>query len=345
MSPCLNCDHEVPSTAKFCPKCGANMTTVSAGNSPTARTASGRPPKPTVPPPTDTVADFGRPAGSTGAANPGQNSPVANANVFGAVTLMSDFTDDDLQMRHKGERRFYETGANIGGVLFRLFILPLLAFLVLAVPAALLLAILALATGSGEVMGLATIILILVPAITFVVVLCIPIRELISDWNLTLEDRAQLADSAFAGTYESLIRRHTPALITTRRVKSLATATAINDFVIVERGRFSGYLAMLPFGKDLYMSWTLWHKQYLLGMFFRMIAEALFGRDDLRRSMQTEPARAMREAIHLSMKEGVQNAVDGVPADLQATFGEALAPIESPQEVGPTRVPGSVTHA
>lgn len=158
----------------------------------------------------------------------------------------------------------------------------------------------------------------------------LPYRELLSDWCLTVEGKAAQAPDAFAMIYDKLQQRRLPVTMNVRRIQGMAEGGQANNYIICRSGRYFSYLSVLPFGTDLFMSWTLWRRLIPITFLFRMIGEfagPVFGMDELRRTLATENAKAMREAVHNSMREGVEVATEGRHVDLQATFGFNI-PIE-----------------
>jgi hypothetical protein len=152
--------------------------------------------------------------------------------------------------------------------------------------------------------------------LAFLISFFIPFRELMSDWNLTLEDKGPQAARAFAAVEGSLRARALPVTIEKKLMRSPFTGGYANSYLIVHSSRFNAYLSLLPYGSGLFMSWSLWRTQIPLMMILRFIGEnfgRLFGQDELQLLMQTEPARAMREAVHNAMREGVEAATMGAP--------------------------------
>lgn len=189
-------------------------------------------------------------------------------------------------------------------------------------------------TTSSQLQGELVVVLLLVvilPLAAFVLMFFIPYREQLSDWTMMVEGRAGSAEQAFAAVYDALRRRQVPAEISPRRIRSGFAAGYVNNYIVARTGRYRAFASLLPYGTDLFMSWSMWRTQTPIQMLFRYIAETvggLFGKDHLHVLMEAEPARALRESLHNAMREGVEAAASGRSVDVDSTFGRVV-PIES----------------
>lgn len=160
----------------------------------------------------------------------------------------------------------------------------------------------------------------------------IPIQ--LSEWKLTVDGKATAAPSVFGHITAVLYERRTPiAPMRVHRFRLPKTATA-KDYLELNSDIFYGYVACFPYGTDLYIGWTFWSKlspfRYVV-MFVTRLWQSLFNRgSDLHVSLRYDSARALREVIHSTTREGVDVAIGYIEARGQGIIGSVI-PVDERQ--------------
>ena len=150
--------------------------------------------------------------------------------------------------------------------------------------------------------------------------------EPIAEWKVLLEERAAAADRAYAAIYGSLARRRIPVDVRPSRVRSdIFIREVVNNRLMIRDRAYVAYATVFAYGTSLYVGWTMWRNRLgaqLIGTFLKDLIGGVFGRTDpIRQMLRTEKVRAMREAVHSAVREGVENAIDGVELSISSTFG------------------------
>lgn len=169
-------------------------------------------------------------------------------------------------------------------------------------------------------------------AVFWAVLLLVKVQEPVAEWKTLLEGKAAAAESSYAAIYHSLARRHIPVAVSARRVRSDMLAETVNNRLIITERSYLAYVSVFAFGTSLYVGWTMWRERRgaaLIGQFVKDLVGSMLGRTGIVNQMlRTERVRAMREAVHSAVREGVDAAVAGIEMPLVATFGYDI-PIES----------------
>jgi hypothetical protein len=167
----------------------------------------------------------------------------------------------------------------------------------------------------------------------WLVLLLVRIQEPVAEWKTLIEGKAAAAESSYAAIYHSLSRRRIPVGVTANRIRSdVLTAESVNNRLLITERTYIAYVSVFAFGTSLYVGWTMWRSRRgftLVGQFVKDLVGGLLGRGGIVNQMlRTERVRAMREAVHSAVREGVDAAVAGINMPIAATFGYEL-PIES----------------
>jgi hypothetical protein len=169
---------------------------------------------------------------------------------------------------------------------------------------------------------------LLLPWAWMALVLLVPRTEVLSDWHLLLDGKAEIAETAYGVVYRALTVDHQiPAMITPRRVRVGPPVRGVRNLLHVAIGKYYSYVSVFAFGRDLYLGWTLWRKQLPLLIVLRWIT-SLFGADPGYSGMiEMEPIKALREAVHNALRQAIEAAVVGRAIPIAETFGHDL-PVE-----------------
>ncbi|WP_058047471.1 hypothetical protein [Streptomyces roseifaciens] len=169
------------------------------------------------------------------------------------------------------------------------------------------------------------------------------LTEPVSEWRTLLEDKAQASPSAYAAIYGALSRRRIPVTAVPSRIRSdILQPEAVSNRLVVSSGRYVTYVSVFEYGTSLYLGWTMWRIRpgaVIIGTYFKDLVGGIMGRTgDVNQMLRTERPRAMREAVHSAVREGVEIAVQGIEVPIASTFGQNL-PIMSAPGQGPAGPP------
>jgi hypothetical protein len=171
--------------------------------------------------------------------------------------------------------------------------------------------------------------------ITGLVLACLywllPHPALLSEWKFSVDDHGAAAPIVFDHIAWALGRRGTP--LDSLQVRRLRLAgEGPRDYLELRRGLFLGYVGCFSNGSDLYVGWTFWVRLSpvrLLGMIIARIWQALTRRGtDIYTTLRYDGARAMREAMHSTTREGIDVAVGQIPPQGQGIIGSSIAVTE-----------------
>jgi hypothetical protein len=189
--------------------------------------------------------------------------------------------------------------------------------------------------GTAGLSGFGT---VLAFVVFWLVLLLVKIQEPVAEWKTLIEGKAAAAESSYAAIYHSLARRKIPVGVAARRVRSDLLAESVNNRLVITERSYIAYVSVFAFGTSLYVGWAMWRERrgfMLIGQFIKDLFGALLGRTGIVNQMlRTERVRAMREAVHSAVREGVDAAVEGTNMPIAATFGYEI-PIESITAAGP----------
>lgn len=140
----------------------------------------------------------------------------------------------------------------------------------------------------------------------------IPVPAQLSEWKFFVDGKAAVAPVTFDHIAWVLQQRQTP--LDKLRVRRLKLAGGESrDYLEIRRGLFSGLVSCFAYGEDLYVGWTFWVRvspARCALMFIARLWQTLMRRGtDMYVSLRYDYARAMREAMHSSAREGVDVAV------------------------------------
>lgn len=160
----------------------------------------------------------------------------------------------------------------------------------------------------------------------WVVLLFSRIPEPIAEWKVLLEGKSAAAEHAYAAIYGSLARRRIPVNAEPSRVRSdVLTREVVNNRLIISEGGYQAYATVFAYGTSLYVGWTMWRNRLgarLIWTFIKDLLGGMVGRTGMINQMlRTEKVRAMREAVHSAVREGVEVAIQGVEVSMTSTFG------------------------
>ena len=203
---------------------------------------------------------------------------------------------------------------------------------------------------SSAVGGFFGLLALLLPWIWIALVLFLPTTEVLSDWHLLLDGKAEIADTAYGVVFRSLtVDHHIPATVAPKRIRVGPPVPGVRNLLHIGIGKYYSYVSVFAFGRDLYLGWTLWRRQIPILVVFRWIG-SLFGGDPAYSGMiEMEPIKAMRETVHNALRNAIEAAVVGRSIPLVETFGYDIkvesegAPYAAPATPPPAPAQRAVT--
>jgi hypothetical protein len=128
-------------------------------------------------------------------------------------------------------------------------------------------------------------------------------RQWASQWEMILDGRHEAAPMAYHCITSAIQTRHLPFTIDDR-----PQGPDGQRYLAARFGVYHAYVGVFPYGTSLFMTWSMWREDRALFLVCRHIIESISGNDPLRQVMRTDPARAMRDALHNAVREGVDYA-------------------------------------
>ncbi|WP_406458107.1 hypothetical protein OG782_35260 [Streptomyces sp. NBC_00876] len=154
--------------------------------------------------------------------------------------------------------------------------------------------------------------------------------EPISEWKSLIEDRADAAELAYAAIQGSLSRRRMPLGSSPERIRSDLGPEIVTHRLVIGYGPYVAYVTVFAYGTSLYLGWTMWRRRTgisYVATFWKDVLGGLLGRTGtVNQMLRTEGARAMREAVHSAVREGVEAVATSLDRPTATTFGAAPPP-------------------
>ncbi|MFD5901191.1 hypothetical protein ACFWHG_06770 [Streptomyces microflavus] len=154
--------------------------------------------------------------------------------------------------------------------------------------------------------------------------------EPISEWKSLVEDRGDAAELAYAAIQGSLSRRRMPLASSPERIRSDLGPEIVSHRLVIGYGPYIAYVTVFAYGTSLYLGWTMWRRRTgisYVGTFWKDVLGGVLGRTGtVNQMLRTEGARAMREAVHSAVREGVEAVATSLDRPAAATFGAAPPP-------------------
>lgn len=149
---------------------------------------------------------------------------------------------------------------------------------------------------------------VLLPLVWIAIALFLPRLEALSEWQMLLDAKAPLAGMAYQVVQDALRERRVPAWIEpTQRVVNLPER-ATRHFLRVSLPRYQVIVSVFPFGWDLYMGWTMVRREVPAVVVLRWLKSLVRPHANYDDLIDLEPVRALREAVHNAMRQGIEAA-------------------------------------
>lgn len=189
--------------------------------------------------------------------------------------------------------------------------------------------------------------------IAFVAVFLVSkVSEPAGEWRVLLDGRAAHAEAAYTGIVGVVRERGLPVVPVFRRIRTGGDHPRVTHRMALRDGGYVAYLSVFPYGTGLYVGWVMRRDRRgadLVRQFVSDFVQGFGGADAERLMMRTESPRALREALHAAVREGLCAAVDGDAAEPGAAFPHGLprieedvavsVPVQAPTPMAPPPVP------
>lgn len=176
--------------------------------------------------------------------------------------------------------------------------------------------IVASAIGTRPAFGLSLICAVIASLALAALFWLLPVPALLSEWKFSVDGKAMAAPVAFDQITWAL-RRHQAPLDSLRIRRLRLPGREARDYLELRRGFFAGFVGCFPYGQDLYVGWTFWlylsPARWLLMLLARIWQSVTRRGTDLYVTLRYDSARAMREAMHSTAREGVDVAAGQIP--------------------------------
>lgn len=166
------------------------------------------------------------------------------------------------------------------------------------------------------------------PGAWFLLTLLLPRNEVLGEWHLLLDDKAELADTAYGTIFQSLRDGHAiPAAIKAKRVRTGPPVRGVRNTLRIEIGPHRALVTAFPFGNDLFLGWTLVRRRVPIVIVFQWVSSLRRTDDGFPGAVEGEAIKAMRDAVHNAALHGVEAALAGRRLPITETFGHDV-PVE-----------------
>ncbi len=335
MAACTSCGHQVDAGDAFCISCGARQVSLvesgALSGPPEPPVGTGASALPEWPGSSVKSPDHTRKPGSLGE---GQPAAEGFSDLLASDQLLGQAAPNTVYL---GQRMMYEKEQQLeefdplrsSRFLFevlRRWLLMTLVWAVGCIPIFIIGTILGVANHTfGTVIAV-----LLILGWCFVMACVFWLSKLpgqLSEWKFSVDDRGQAAPVVFDHIAWALQRRRTPMdSLQLRRFKVMSQGQ--RDVLEIKQGIFSGFVSCFENGGDLYVGWTFWlylsPARYLWTGFRRLLWELRNKGHAIYVSLQFDRAKALREALHSAVREGVDVAAGQQAAQGHGTIGSVV---------------------
>ncbi|MGM7643437.1 hypothetical protein ACSVDM_00940 [Nocardia sp. JW2] len=159
--------------------------------------------------------------------------------------------------------------------------------------------------------------------IMWIVVLCMPLRESISEYGLLIEGRAPALALSYAWITRTHRDRQAPFGVKFGRV------TGVPVLLMFGERRVQAMIVVRAVGTDLYVGWSMWRSRSTAVVLGHLIRDIFQSSTHLilASEMRTASTRSLRELVHSLTREGVQAAIIAPPVSIdEAAYEVAQLP-------------------
>jgi hypothetical protein len=182
---------------------------------------------------------------------------------------------------------------------------------------------------------------VLLAAAWWVVMACVfwlrKLQRQVAGCNFLIEDKADVATLTFTHVVWAFNRRGTP--VNSCRVRRFSGAgQGRREVLEVQRGIFYGLVSCFASGEDLYIGWTYWlclsPARWLMHWLRRFLWGFPLRHHAVHAGLRADGAEALRAALHIVVREGVEVAMGKLAAQGEGTIGTVVPVVD--RQRGPT---------
>jgi hypothetical protein len=164
------------------------------------------------------------------------------------------------------------------------------------------------------------------PVIYIILLLVITTNDPISESKSLIPDAHAAASGSFAAIGWSLRTRRVPVNAQPKLMRSdIILPGSVASRLEIKDGSYYAYVSVFEYGTSLYIGWSMWRRRpgrTLIFTYWRdLFANAANRADLMRQTLRTEKARAMREALDIATREGIEAAIEGTELTVSQVFG------------------------
>ena len=142
----------------------------------------------------------------------------------------------------------------------------------------------------------------------------------LSQWQLTLDDKGIYVDQCYGSIYAATRARSLPVAAEPVRIQRAQNQPPAN-YLRLRQGDIHAYIGVFSYGSGLFMTWSMWKRQTAIGLMLSVLSDRLQGASIFQQVVRSDPDRALREAVHGVVREGVEAAISGRGPSLTEAFG------------------------
>jgi hypothetical protein len=155
-----------------------------------------------------------------------------------------------------------------------------------------------------------------------------PVWASISEWKFMVDGKGAASKTAFQHITTVFEQRQSP--VDQIKIQRLSFGNAESrEYLYVQDSCFLAFVACFPYGRDLYVGWTMWWRLSPVRWFWISVTrfyQALTLRgSELHWVHRYDSAKALREAVHGAAREGLDVAAGLIQPDSMGTAGSGIA--------------------
>ncbi len=171
---------------------------------------------------------------------------------------------------------------------------------------------------------------LLLGALVFLIaIFIVKIDTPLNEWHIILDGKGGLAVGAYSHMREVLKRRMIPVPVTAQRVRVGGGGDSVGNYLVLREGRYVvAYVSAFAYGTGLFLGWSLFRRQNAASVLGQFLSQILSNQGRADRLLAANRTRALREAVHNAVREGIDLAAAGGSGPAPETFGHQLPPVQ-----------------
>jgi hypothetical protein len=162
--------------------------------------------------------------------------------------------------------------------------------------------------GDGD--SLLSVAFVISTIVFWLVLLGSKVTDPIGEWRTLLPDRAGQAPAYYNMIRLVLSRRELPINVDpqVRSIKLGVRGAPVKHTIVLFENEYQTYVTVFPYGTSLYVGWQMWRRRYGAQLIKHALVSRVTPNSLVTAMLQTDRARAMREAVHLACREALYAA-------------------------------------